>query len=408
MKTLLQPLFGRSSSSPGKKPARKMSGRQHDAAAAAAAAADSNTLADDQARPDKMAQAQPAAEVQQHSPSPSHPPVKDPVQGPVQVPMMPAADATSPRPYDLPAMPPPPSSSGSTRARVRGTASQLHVPTVLDEGYDDGAPSCSESHVAPPSENNGGQNEVGPAPAVQRTTSSRLSWFRHTTPSTDDAMAAAATLRHKPSFRDRFWSASSSNDFGDRTDSASPRQGTAQAPTTTTPSRAPYVPRHAAADFARTTNTKPVHHRPSASWDSSSNYTHRPPPPPIDEENPFTDSHETDTLYEDTYPPAPQHRSSSDYEQFLAHAAAEERAQRVQAARRSWRHGGEGSRRDSAYYSAGGRRGGSARTSEDGSRGSMQRASPEALAEARSKRHSRAAQMVAEYIKPPREEYRVA
>lgn len=261
-----------------------------------------------------------------------------------------------------------------------------------------------------------------PAAVAVAKKTSRLSWFRSTTTGT---MPGTATLRHKPSFRDRFWSASSSNDFGDSTKSSSspPTAASASAPP---PKRAPYVPRHAASDFARTTNSRPLHHRQSASWDGGNNYTLRPPPPPIDEENPFADSHETSTLYETSNPPpqrlssppAPtqgrdsiieaDERLSSDYEQFLANAAAEERAQRVQAARRSWRNGGEGSRHDSAYYSAGGRRGGSARTSEDGSGASLgqhiPRTTPEAIMEA--KRQSRTAQKIVEYIKPPREEMR--
>jgi hypothetical protein len=415
------------------------------------------TPVDDRIRPDKAVPTPPAAEVRLSGTAPQtpalelpHSPCGPPVQVPVPAAITLPADATSPRPDDLPlpgehtddraaaasggnsskeltGTAPPRSSSESTPSRVRRAASQL--PTVVDEGYEEGppppAPSCSGPRIAPQSENKAGQNIEDPA--VPRKTS-RLSWFRSTasTTATTDTMPSAAALRHKPSFRDRFWSTSSSNDFGDssRSTNSHPTAAATAAATAAPSKRAPYVPRHAASDFARTTNlnTRPLNHRQSSSWDGGNNYTLRPPPP-IEEENPFADSNDATTLHDDlpasqrlSSPPAPgrdsiteaDERSSADYEQFLANAAAEERAQRVQAARRSWRNGGEGSRHDSAYYSAAGWRGGSARTSEDGSGGSLgrqnPRASPEAMMEA--KRQSRAAQMIVDYIKPPREEMR--
>ncbi|KAH6689697.1 hypothetical protein F5X68DRAFT_189441 [Plectosphaerella plurivora] len=412
-----------------------MSRRQNDAA---------NTPVDDHVRPDKLAPPSLAAEMYRSGTVQRPPASKQPhsrARTPVAVTL--PGNATPSRPDDLPSLgdsdrrasasggnnlkdltgaAPPRSSSDSTPSRVRRAASQL--PTVVDEGYEEGppAPSCSGPRVAPSLGDNGGQNMENPAAVPVAKKTSKLSWFRSTT-TTTDTMPGTATLRHKPSFRDRFWSASSSNDFGDsaKSSGSSPIPASASAP----PKRAPYVPRHAASDFARTTNSRPLQHRQSSSWDGGNNYTLRPPPPPIDEESPFADSHETSTLY-DTSSPPPQRlssppaplqgrdsiteadeRLSSDYEHFLANAAAEERAQRAQAARRSWRNGGEGSRHDSAYYSAGGRRGGSARTSEDGSGASLghiPRTSPEAIMEA--KRQSRAAQKIVEYIKPPREDMR--
>ncbi|KAG7142319.1 hypothetical protein HYQ45_001391 [Verticillium longisporum] len=70
-------------------------------------------------------------------------------------------------------------------------------------------------------------------------------------------------LRSKPSFRNRFWAASSSNDFGNDNDN---KENVAAAKSTTP--RTAYVPRHAASDFSETTAANRRHRR-AVSHDSA-------------------------------------------------------------------------------------------------------------------------------------------
>ncbi|CRK40232.1 hypothetical protein BN1723_005185, partial [Verticillium longisporum] len=88
------------------------------------------------------------------------------------------------------------------------------------------------------------------------------------TPAATTTMALPSTmqstkLRSKPSFRNRFWAASSSNDFGNDIDN----KGNVAAAKSTTP-RTAYVPRHAASDFSETTAANRRHHR-AVSHDSA-------------------------------------------------------------------------------------------------------------------------------------------
>lgn len=263
-------------------------------------------------------------------------------------------------------------------------------------------------------------------------------------PSKDDASPhTQPKLRPKSTFRDRFWSASSANDFGEN--QPTPKTGEARdAPAA--PKHAAYVPRHAAADFSRTTLGQDHTRRHSASWGGSKsteraptpanliskslaardepqqeNYTHRAPSVG-EQENPFADDNEADAdrvsemeslrHQRRSAPPAMDRNSvaestagaeewpPSDYERFLASARADEKTKHAQAVRRSWRNS-DIARRDSAYCS--GKKGGAGSSGEESNAVSGGRRDAAAQWSVEAKRQSRVAQRIVEYIKPPRE-----
>ncbi|KAJ0167145.1 hypothetical protein CTA2_4191 [Colletotrichum tanaceti] len=80
---------------------------------------------------------------------------------------------------------------------------------------------------------------------------SRLQQQTQQSASASSALSAEPKLRSKPSYGKRFWSRAGANDFGQDDDCVAKTNTPAQSSVP----RAAYVPKHAAADFSRTTNT---------------------------------------------------------------------------------------------------------------------------------------------------------
>ncbi|KAH6676194.1 hypothetical protein EV126DRAFT_366817 [Verticillium dahliae] len=270
------------------------------------------------------------------------------------------------------------------------------------------------------------------------------------TPAATTTMALPSTmqstkLRSKPSFRNRFWAASSSNDFGNDIDN----KGNVAAAKSTTP-RTAYVPRHAASDFSETTAANRRHHR-AVSHDSAVGSTanvtddernrqqqdvkcidarrrshgsqyeamaHRGASFHArvaadafkrENENPFLVASEKALAGAASQPfnaTKEGEDTFTDYDRFVARAHAEEMAMRVNAVRRKRRE----SKRDSACYS--GKRDSPRTSDEESGSSSIDDAivvkSPgivHPIAGPGLRRQSSiVAQRISQYIRPPREE----
>ncbi|EGY17092.1 uncharacterized protein VDAG_08256 [Verticillium dahliae VdLs.17] len=262
------------------------------------------------------------------------------------------------------------------------------------------------------------------------------------TPAATTTMALPSTmqstkLRSKPSFRNRFWAASSSNDFGNDIDN----KGNVAAAKSTTP-RTAYVPRHAASDFSETTAANRRHHR-AVSHDSATDDERNRQQQDVkcidarrrshgsqyeamahrgasfharvaagrkrENENPFLVASEKALAGAASQPfnaTKEGEDTFTDYDRFVARAHAEEMAMRVNAVRRKRRE----SKRDSACYS--GKRDSPRTSDEESGSSSIDDAivvkSPgivHPIAGPGLRRQSSiVAQRISQYIRPPREE----
>ncbi|KAM0326552.1 hypothetical protein ACHAQA_006421 [Verticillium albo-atrum] len=176
----------------------------------------------------------------------------------------------------------PPANTGSTSdgasEAVTADAGAAPAPaTQADEGYA-GRPRHGKSVLhkikeVPVASSSSPSREQPSAPAKKTKTTRTLSMLS-VQPAMGPSTVQSTKLRSKPSFRDRFWATSSSNDFGSDSDKQ-------DAPTPSTP-RTAYVPRHAASDFSETAGGR--RHRRAVSHDSAVRSTPRTVMPALPEQ----------------------------------------------------------------------------------------------------------------------------
>ncbi|UKZ83185.1 hypothetical protein TrVFT333_010990 [Trichoderma virens FT-333] len=201
-------------------------------------------------------------------------------------------------------------------------------------------------------------------------------------PQAATSSAPSPQLRHRPSFRDRFWARTSANYDGE--------DDVVQEPQANPTKKSPYVPMNAASGFSRTAST------PREQFKRRSRSDERPSSRELGI-NVHARSPLSDLAAGHLYVHTESEPDTTDFADFIAAAQTEERVRRAA----SQRQGARSHYRDSGYYSAsnGGR-------NDHGPYSPSLPSSASAAGAARLKAQpSRTfGQRIAEYIKPPRDD----